>query len=203
MFAAKKTFIGAERRGMRGFQHMNVLFHLSVPVFPVQICPIIKTHTFFFGDIFLITASVKSIQPIFAWLAGSLARTVRIAFSRNTPCFAHLVRLPVLEWAYQYLVQFFINIYQRRRRRHTIGNGKTEPMRLPGAMIRILAEYHHFYLIERGCIKCIEDQLNRADTRLRLLLFLFSGAWHLQEIWFGKFMLQHFFPAGFDFYIHV
>ena len=37
------------------------------------------------SDIFVITASVKFIQPIFAWHAGSLALTVSMAFSNNTP----------------------------------------------------------------------------------------------------------------------
>src|SRR5258708_15478544 len=53
-----------------------------------------NTIPFFSSDIFLITAFVKSIQPIFAWLAGSLALTVSTAFNNNTPCSAHLVRLP-------------------------------------------------------------------------------------------------------------
>jgi len=46
------------------------------------------TH-FFSSEIFLITASVKSPQPIFEWDAGFHFSTVKIAFKRKTHCFAH------------------------------------------------------------------------------------------------------------------
>src|SRR4030095_5906500 len=53
-----------------------------------------NTTCFFSSDIFLITVSVNSAQPIFEWLIGSPARTVSDAFNKNTPCSAQVVRLP-------------------------------------------------------------------------------------------------------------
>lgn len=43
----------------------------------------------------LMTASVKVSQPWPEWLLACPARTVRHVLSRNTPCLAQRVRLPV------------------------------------------------------------------------------------------------------------
>ena len=50
----------------------------------------------FCSEIDFMTASVNSSQPLCWCEPAWLARTVRVAFSRSTPCLAQLSRLPVL-----------------------------------------------------------------------------------------------------------
>ncbi len=53
--------------------------------------------------------------------------------------------------------QLLENIHQRWRRLDAGATEKQSPCACPGTVIRVLAEDHHFYIIEVGKVKRIED----------------------------------------------
>ena len=70
-------------------------------------------------------------------------------------------------------VQFFENILQRWRFRHAVAYGKAEAMCLTRAMIGILTQNNHFYLVKRGQREGVE---NLAARRVDFFAGGFFGA---------------------------
>src|SRR5579859_2696328 len=100
-------------------------------------------------------------------------------------------------------LQFLENIDQRWRWGNAVLHGKAQSMRLSGTVIGILAQQYHLQFVERGCIKCVEDQASRRVDCLAGQFFRFQKSSDLEEIVLFEFLLEHVLPAFFDFYVHI
>ena len=52
--------------------------------------------------------------------------------------------------------EFLGDVDERRRRLDPGRNVEREPLRLPGLVVRVLAEYHDLYLVERSAVERVE-----------------------------------------------
>src|SRR5690348_15504274 len=68
-------------------------------------------------------------------------------------------------------LDFRKDVDQRWRRRHTGQYGKTQAVRLTGAVVRILAEDHDFHLVERRAVERVEDARPRRIDALARMFF--------------------------------
>lgn len=63
------------------------------------------------------------------------------------------------------------NVLERRWFGNTVRNRKTKAMRLPGAMVWILAKDHHLHTVERDLVECIENEVSGGIDGNFLLFF--------------------------------
>ena len=70
----------------------------------------------------------------------------------------------------QVVLQLLENVLQTRWERHTIRHRKRQTMRLTWTMIWVLAQNHHFHLVERREVESVENQ--RSGRINSILTFL-------------------------------
>ena len=81
-------------------------------------------------------------------------------------------------------------------------HGEAKTVRLPWFMIRILSEDDHLDLVEGAMLESVEDEWTRRIDRC-LPILLPHEVRELLEIVFLKFVCELFFPALFNFYLHI
>jgi hypothetical protein len=75
-------------------------------------------------------------------------------------------------------------------------------MCLTRTMVGILTQDHHFYLVERGLVKSIKDELTGRVDGGTGCPFCFQVGYYLQKKRFAEYRLECFFPGSFHLYIH-
>ena len=101
----------------------------------------------------------------------------------------------------QIIMYFFKNILQGRRKGDSVIDRKTQTMRLPRPVIRVLSDNDHLRLVIRTEVESIKNQLSRRITSRRTIL-LTNEIRQLHEIRLLKFRSQMLFPTRFYLYIH-
>lgn len=98
-------------------------------------------------------------------------------------------------------IEFLVDIIQRRRYRYPLADGKTEPLRLPEFMVRVLPDDDHADTVERTYIKGTEDLCGRRETLPRAVRLPHKLREQL-EVRFVELGLQDLPPTFFYAYIH-
>ena len=101
----------------------------------------------------------------------------------------------------QIRLYFLEYILQGRRKGDSVIDGKTQTMRLPWPVIRVLSDNNHLRFVIRTEVESIKNQLSRRITS-RCTILLTNEIRQLHEIRLLKFRSQMLFPARFYLYIH-
>lgn len=99
----------------------------------------------------------------------------------------------------QVALQFFVDVHQRRRRRHPWLHRETQAVGLAGAVIGILAENHHFHLLQRRGVQRIEDHRPRRVDLFAGSVFLAQEFAQLVHVGLVELGAQSSLPTGFEF----
>ena len=96
----------------------------------------------------------------------------------------------------QIVVQFLINIDERRRDRHIFVHGKAQAVGLSVPVIGILAENNDFYVFKGRQIERVENSRARRKDQAGFILAE-NGFVKLPVIRLGKFPFKSFVPLPF------
>ena len=93
----------------------------------------------------------------------------------------------------QVVLYLLEDVLQRRRKRHSVGNGEAQSLRLTRFVVRVLTYYHHLHLVERTQIEGVEDEATRRIAGLGGV-FLAHEVGELGEVRLLKLLLQVLVP---------
>lgn len=95
---------------------------------------------------------------------------------------------------------FFVNILQRWGKGYVFIHGEAKTIGLPGTVIGVLAEDHHFYIFKRTEFESAE---NIFPFRIDFAggIFFFDELDEIFKVFFIEFLIEDFFPGWMNFYL--
>ena len=149
--AAKKSVMRGQRRGVRAWQY-QVPMPVNFGSFFLCFTAPQHKHKVLSVLIELIYHRIGKFFPTFPVVRGRLSvKHGQTAVKKQNTSLRPMFKI-AMRWRRnaQIGVQFFENILQRWRFWHALAYGKAEAMCLTRAVIGVLTQNHHFYLVKRG-----------------------------------------------------
>jgi len=203
VFAAEEAFVGAEGRGVGGFEDKMFSFVHEGLLFLGEFAPEEEDGVFFLCRD-LCDHRVGEFCPADLGMAHGFVRADgKGSVEEEDALFGPVGEIAVVGDGHADVgVQFFEYIDEGGWGWDAFLDREAEAVGLAGAVVGVLAEEDDLDFVEGGCVEGVEDESAGGVDGAAGCPFGFEVVDDLEEIRFGEFGFEDLFPAFFDLYLH-